>query len=180
MRPTVICFPLYIRLLAFGPAYPGGPSPCLSHYSQALGYYAASVLPSALWHFRAPPRRVRRQGSSPVPTRETYQQPLAACFTPGGAETTPAGESTVRPTAIPFWVRCISPFHLSYITTPLTQVPFVRIGRRTGRSAAWSWLLSSYCPQASDPRGCQPLTPAAWSWHRCPSAAPFRSHPSRR
>src|SRR5215510_13079439 len=131
MKPTVICFPRYIRLLAFGSAYPGGPAPGLRHYSQALGYDAASVLPSALWHFRAPPRRVQRHGSSPVPTRETSQRPLAACFTPGGAETTPAGESTVRPPAIPFWVRCISPCHRSYITTPSTQVPVVRIGRRT-------------------------------------------------
>lgn len=30
------------------------PSPCPGHYSQAFGYYAASVLPPVRWHFRAP------------------------------------------------------------------------------------------------------------------------------
>jgi hypothetical protein len=52
--PPVICIPFSIRLLAFGSAYPGGPSPCPGHYSQAFDYYAASVLPSARWQFRAP------------------------------------------------------------------------------------------------------------------------------
>ena len=52
--PPVICIPLSIRLLAFGPASPGGPSPCRAHYRHALGYYAASVLPAARWHCRAP------------------------------------------------------------------------------------------------------------------------------
>ncbi len=31
---------------------PGGPSPCLSHYRKAFGYYAASVRSPARWHFR--------------------------------------------------------------------------------------------------------------------------------
>jgi len=54
MAATVICVPCYIRLHPFGSAYPGGPSPCPGHYSQAFGYYAAAVLPSARWQFRAP------------------------------------------------------------------------------------------------------------------------------
>jgi hypothetical protein len=37
----------------------------------AFGYYAASVLPSARWHFRGLFAQVERRGSSPVPTRET-------------------------------------------------------------------------------------------------------------
>ena len=52
--PPVICIPLFIRLLAFGKASPGGPSPCRDHYGRALGYYAASVLRSTRWQFRAP------------------------------------------------------------------------------------------------------------------------------
>ena len=31
---------------------PGRPSPCLRHYTQAFGYYAASALLTASWHFR--------------------------------------------------------------------------------------------------------------------------------
>src|SRR3989440_4227271 len=31
---------------------PGRPSPCLRHYNRAFGYYAASALLSASWHFR--------------------------------------------------------------------------------------------------------------------------------
>ena len=54
--PTVICFPLYLRWLAFRCTYPGGPSPCPADYRQALGYYAASALPSACWRFRIPCR----------------------------------------------------------------------------------------------------------------------------
>jgi len=46
---------------------PGGPSPCPRHDSTACGYDAASALPSAHWHFRVPPRRVTRRGSSHVP-----------------------------------------------------------------------------------------------------------------
>jgi len=64
--PPVICIPFSIRLLAFGSASPGGPSPCPGHYSQAFGYYAASVLPSARWQF-APHCWAKRCGSSPVP-----------------------------------------------------------------------------------------------------------------
>ncbi len=34
--------------------FPWQPSPCPAHYSQAFGYYAASALRSACWHFRTP------------------------------------------------------------------------------------------------------------------------------
>src|SRR4051794_41675759 len=38
----------------------------------ALGYYAASVLPSTRWRFRGQLALVMWRGRSPVPTRETY------------------------------------------------------------------------------------------------------------
>src|SRR5262245_65199873 len=53
---AVICFPPFIRWLPFAQASPGSPSPCPCHYSKAFGYYAASALPSARWHVRAPRR----------------------------------------------------------------------------------------------------------------------------
>jgi hypothetical protein len=41
---TVICFPHFIPYSSRQASFPGKPSPCLSHYSRALGYYAASAL----------------------------------------------------------------------------------------------------------------------------------------
>jgi len=64
----------------------------------------------------------RRPGSSPVPPQETYERPVAACSTPNGLETAPAGNPTPPALRLPFWVRCISHFHLWWLTT-LTQVP---------------------------------------------------------
>ncbi len=32
--------------------FPGGPSPCTSHYRISFGYYAASALHNVRWHFR--------------------------------------------------------------------------------------------------------------------------------
>jgi hypothetical protein len=50
--------------------FPGRPSPCLCHYSRALGYYAASALSSTRWHSRVPKARVQWRESSPVPRRK--------------------------------------------------------------------------------------------------------------
>ena len=113
---AVICFPLCVRCASILTAYPGGPSPCPGHYSQAFGYYAASALRPARWHFRVPPRWVKRHGSSPVPTQEliaTRSCLLYAGWYQGQHE--PVGDRLTP--RHPFWARCLNQFHLFVLTT---------------------------------------------------------------
>jgi hypothetical protein len=44
--PGSLVHPLFVWIS------PGGPSPCLSHYRKAFGYYAASACSPARWHSR--------------------------------------------------------------------------------------------------------------------------------
>jgi hypothetical protein len=52
---------------------PPKPSPCLSHYSRALGYYVAAALCPACWHSRTPllgPRIAQRGVISSEPAEK--------------------------------------------------------------------------------------------------------------
>jgi hypothetical protein len=68
---TIICLPLCIRLLSFPSTSPGGPSPCPRYYRVAFGYYAASALRPARWHFRVLLKQVKQCRSSPIPSEDT-------------------------------------------------------------------------------------------------------------
>ena len=78
-------------------------------------------LPPGLWLLRRlrPPGRalafsrpttwVVRPGSSPVPPPETYERPVAACSTPDGLETAPAGNPTPPARRLPFLGQVYQP-----------------------------------------------------------------------
>ena len=83
-----LTFPMYSPPYPYRLAFPGGPSPCLGHYSLAFGYYAASALYSARWHSRG----LRRSSGFRVPQfhLKRLKCPLAACCTPGGVQKQPS------------------------------------------------------------------------------------------
>ena len=60
-------------------------------------------------------RPLARQGGVGVPQFQDIRRleiPLAACCRPGAYGTTPEGNEPLRAKHHPFWVRCISHFHL--------------------------------------------------------------------
>jgi hypothetical protein len=119
---------------------PGGPSPCPRHYNKAFGYYAASALPSAPWHFRVLPREVKRHGSSPVPTQATRATRSGLLYAGRfwGQRLPTFGLD--RPSALPCWLWGVSAtLHPALLTTLHTEVSRVRIGRRT-RTFGCPWL----------------------------------------
>ena len=65
--------------------------------------------------------------------------PLGACCRPGASGTTYRHTRTLGTSHHPFWVRCISHFHLFGFTILHTQISRVTIGTRSGRSTV-SWL----------------------------------------
>jgi len=86
---------------------PGGPSPCLSDYRTAFGYYAASDVLPARWHSRVPGTtfpRVKRCRTSHIPQVQTTE-PVAACSTPAGSVTTRLAFENQTPFSVLFWSR---------------------------------------------------------------------------
>ena len=65
--------------------------------------------------------------------------PLGACCRPGAFGTTYRHAGSVGTKHHPFWVRCISHFHLFDFTILHTQISHVTIGTRSGRSTV-VWL----------------------------------------
>ena len=65
--------------------------------------------------------------------------PLGACCRPGAFGTTYRHAGNVGTPHHPFWVRCISHFHLFGFTILHTQISHVTIGTRSGRSTP-VWL----------------------------------------
>jgi hypothetical protein len=66
--------------------------------------------------------------------------PLGACCRPGASGTTYRHTRTLGTSHHPFWVRCISHFHLFGFTIFHTQISLVTIGTRchlTHKSAIW-------------------------------------------
>ena len=88
-------------------------------------------------HTLAFSRPLTRQGGVGVPQFQDIRRieiPVAACCRPGAIGTTPEGSRPLPAKHHPFWVRCISHFHLFGIHDPSTQVSLVSIGIRSGRS----------------------------------------------
>jgi hypothetical protein len=69
MRPSAV-MPLSVHISylrrhpGFPPSEPGSPSPCPPRYRKAFGYYAASALSPAGWHFRLLIQVLRCESSS--------------------------------------------------------------------------------------------------------------------
>jgi len=121
-KPAIICFPPFICLLRFSRTSPGGPSPCPHHYSAAFGYYAASVLPSAHWHSRVPPRRVKRRGSSQVPKLCVKGSRSCPLYT-GGCGSAQVAMQNHLPSPCLLAQACHPVFRLSTITMPPRGFP---------------------------------------------------------
>ena len=141
---------------------PGRPSPCPRHYNEAFGYYTASVLPPAHWHFRVLPCR-RRGVGVPQFQRQRREQPVAASSTPGGLGTTPANVRTSQ--ALRHAIVALG--CLSHVSPRPVHDASHRGSSRPHRSQDSSGPPPVAGPpppfssQASDPRDCQSLTPAA-------------------
>ena len=138
----------------------------------ALGYYAASVLPSARWPFRGLFAQVERRGSSPVPTRETCIVTLSCLLY----------AVRIRDNTQRFQSRCAPRLPiLGRVYQPLAPVEaygasgtgFLRQHRVQDWSVSRLWLAATeLCLRASDLRECRSRTPAAQSLYRCPSTTP--------
>jgi hypothetical protein len=119
----------------FAPAHrslvPGGPSPCPRHYSVAFGYYAASVLPPARWHFRAP-CWASRWGSSLIPAEDVVAPRSCLLYAGWSTEAVRTAGTSSPATTLPFWSWRLSQFRHMGLTTLQTQVPCVSIGHRVG------------------------------------------------
>jgi hypothetical protein len=156
---------------------PGGPSPCPRHYSEAFGYDAASVLPPAHGHCRVLRRRLSGVGV-PQCQRQRREQPVAASSTPGGLGTTPANVRTgqARRHAL-LALGCLS--HVSprprHDASHRGSLRPHRLQDSNGPPAV-AGQQPSFSLQASDPRSCQPLTPAASSAYRCPCMVLCKNH----
>jgi len=111
--------------------YPDGPSPCPVHYRPALGYYAASDILPARWHFRVccagwspgTDTAVEDFPHSPCPDDRTRSCLLHAGWIGDNAF------GVRRPNALhrTVLVQVIQPLHL-FCVTALTQVSHVSIG----------------------------------------------------
>jgi hypothetical protein len=131
---TVICFPLYIRLLPFLPGVPW------------RSFTLSMPLQHGLWLLRRlrPPSRPRAF-SRPTYVGETRtefpsstgreKKPVAASCTPGGVRNNVCRTESRHTNRLPFWVGCVNHFHPLVLTTLTTEVPCVSIGPRAGRSS---------------------------------------------
>ena len=93
-------------------------------------------------HTLAFSRPLTRQGGIGLPKFRDVQRievPLGACCRPGAFGTTYRHAGNVGTPHHPFWVRCISHFHLFGFTILQTQISHVTIGTRSGRSTP-VWL----------------------------------------
>ena len=87
-------------------------------------------------------RPLTRQGGFGLPKFRDVRRievPLGACCRPGAFGTTYRHRATIGTKHHPFWVRCISHFHLLPFTIFHTQISLVTIGTRSGRSTVL-WL----------------------------------------
>ena len=83
-----------------------------------------------------------RQGGIGLPKFRGVRRlevPLGACYRPGASGITYRYSSTIGTKHHPFWVRCISHFHLFGFTIFHPQISLVTIGTRSGRSTGL-WL----------------------------------------
>ena len=98
---------------------PGGPSPCLSHYRTAFGYYAASDIRPARWHFRAPGTHVPAgKAAEDFPHSAGTDGRTRSCLLHAGwLVTTRLTFGNQTPSSVPFWSRCVSRLHLFFVTT---------------------------------------------------------------
>ena len=93
-------------------------------------------------HTLAFSRPLTRQGGVGLPKFHGVRRieiPVAACCGPGALGTTPESRSTFRPRTIPFGSGVSANFTCRSFTIRNTQVPYVSIGIRSGRSTPL-WL----------------------------------------
>jgi hypothetical protein len=112
-------------------------------------------------HTLAFSRPLTRQGGIGVPQFQDIRRietPLAACYRPGALGTTPDGNGPLPARHLPFWVRCISHFHLFEFTIS-TQISRVSIGVRSGQSPM-VWLRGAELLSLGFPPSRVPLVTA--------------------
>ena len=93
-------------------------------------------------HTLAFSRPLARQGGIGLPKFRDVRRievPLGACCRPGAIGTTYRYKPTIGTKHHPFWVRCVSHFHLFGFTIFHPQISRVTIGTRSGRSTVL-WL----------------------------------------
>ncbi len=146
---------------------PGGPSPCLSHYRKAFGYYAASVRSPARWHSRGSceHRQCERSLISYREVRATLSMPA---LRRADNEVVLIGLRTQWASRRAVLARGCQPFPPSVVTT-LTQIPsrgkapFVSIGRRGSPMALSArpirYIVSGLPTPSRATTGRRPLTP---------------------
>ena len=115
--------------------------------------------PSPTLAFSCPRMRRREKGLPQFQSLRRIEIPVAACCRPGALGTTPEGMSTLPARHHPFWVRCISHFHLLAIHDLSTQVSFVSIGIRSGQSPM-VWLRGAELLSLGFPPSRVPLVSA--------------------
>src|SRR5260370_41140770 len=77
----------------------------------------------------------------------------------------------MRPTAMPFWAKCLNRFHFSLVTTLPTQISFVSIGHRGSTCIQSVPDVSFHFQRASHPEECRSSTHAASPLHCYPNVA---------
>src|SRR5258708_650249 len=77
----------------------------------------------------------------------------------------------MRPTAMPFWAKCLNRFHFSLVTTLPTQISFVSIGHRGSTCIQSVPDVSFHFQRASHPEECRSSTHAAYPLHCYPNVA---------
>src|SRR5216684_6823927 len=71
----------------------------------------------------------------------------------------------MRPTAMPFWAKCLNRFHFFDVTTLQTQISFVSIGHRGSTCIQSVPDVSFHFQRASHPEECRSSTHAAYPLH---------------
>jgi len=129
-------------------------------------------LQQGLWLLRRlrPPHRtlafsrsVSRYSGLGVPQfqcKRRIERPLAACCAPGVLGTTHRNSDNFGALHHTFLVRCYSHFHLFHLTTLYRRFLIVSLGLRSGQYAWYGSKRLNFCPRASHPSGCHPLTQA--------------------
>jgi hypothetical protein len=144
---------------------PGGPSPCLSHYRKAFGYYAASFRSPARWHFRGSCEH-RWCERSLISSREVIATLSMLALRRADNEVVLIGLRTQWASRRAILARRYQPFPPSVVTT-LTLVPsrgsapFVSIGRRGSPDGPFGRAHRIHCQRASHPQSCHDWTQAA-------------------
>src|SRR5712692_7520680 len=77
----------------------------------------------------------------------------------------------MRPTAMPFWAKCLNRFHFFDVTTLQTQISFVSIGHRGSTCIQSVPDVSFHFQRASHPEECRSSTYAAYPLHCYPNVA---------